>query len=214
MQKVNIVVGRFQPFTTGHYSCVEAAMNKRGLPTVICMINVPEDKVDLRHPFPSDMLTDLYGNIVFNNNPNIAGVVPVRNADIVKIGETLRKLGFKIASWTCGTDRFENYLNQAESYHDLAGLSDDFEVIKVPRDLEKDTSATKVRSCLLNDDRKGFLSMVPASTNDGNILYDALKEQIDKVYGKVEKRYRKISKLTLEERVLRLEKLLNKLTLT
>lgn len=25
MKKVNIVIGRFQPFTKGHYSCVDAA---------------------------------------------------------------------------------------------------------------------------------------------------------------------------------------------
>lgn len=206
MQKVNIVVGRFQPFTTGHYSCVKAAMNKRGLPTVICMISVPESKVDKRHPFPSDMLTNLYGGIVFKSNPSIAGVVPVQSADIVKIGETLRAFGFEIAAWTCGTDRFEDYSKKAERYHNRAGLSDDFEVIEVPRG-EEDVSATKVRSCLLNNDMEGFLSMIPASTKDGTALYNALKEQIDKVYGKVEKRYRThFAKLNLEERIAKLEK--------
>ena len=67
MKKVNIVVGRFQPFTKGHYSCVNAAKRVKGLPTVICMINVPEGKVDKRHPFPSDMLINLYGNLFKNN---------------------------------------------------------------------------------------------------------------------------------------------------
>ena len=61
MERVNIVIGRFQPFTAGHYSCVKAAMREKGLPTVICMIDVPESKVDKRHPFPSNMLINLYG---------------------------------------------------------------------------------------------------------------------------------------------------------
>lgn len=208
MKKVNIVIGRFQPFTSGHYSCVRAAMNRRGLPTVICMINVPESKVDKRHPFPSDMLIGLYSNI-FRNDPNIAAVVPIKSADIVKIGQDLRDMGFEIAAWTCGTDRYPSYSRMADKYHDMAGLSDDFEVIEVPRG-EEDISATKARNCLLNDDREGFLSMIPASSG-GNKLYDTLKEQIDKVYGVIEMclMRRTQAHKTLEERVYRLERLLN-----
>ena len=42
----------------------------------------------------------------------------------------------------------------ANSYHDVAGLSDDFEMIEVPRDekSEDNISATKVRNALLNND--------------------------------------------------------------
>ena len=39
MKKVNIVVGRFQPFTAGHYACITTAKKLRNLPTVICIIN-------------------------------------------------------------------------------------------------------------------------------------------------------------------------------
>lgn len=196
MQRVNIVVGRFQPFTKGHYSCVSAAKRVNGLPTIICMINVPEDKVDKRHPFPSDMLINLYGSL-FKNDNDIAGVVPVQSADIVKIGQTLRELGFEIASWTCGTDRYLDYSEKAAKYHDRAGLTDDFEVIKVSRDLEKDVSATKVRNCLLNDDIDGFMSMIPDGPNKDK-LYNDLKAQIDSVF-KFEGIKRYINKLLNEK---------------
>lgn len=200
MQKVNIIIGRFQPFTTGHYLCAMAAMRKKGLKTVVCMINVPEYKVDKRHPFPSDMLISLYNNL-FTDDSYIADVITVPSADIVKVGEILRSRDYQIAAWTCGTDRYPQYSVQAEKYHDRAGLSDDFEVIKVQRDLEKDVSATKARNCLLNDDKAGFLSMIPAGQNEDE-LYRTLKEQIDTVYGVNE---------SLLRRVLRLEKLVRKL---
>jgi hypothetical protein len=209
MEKVNIVIGRFQPFTTGHYSCAVAAMRKRGLRTVVCMINVPESKVDERHPFPSDMLISLYNNL-FTNDPYIAEVVTVPSADIVKVGEILRDHNYKIAAWTCGTDRYPEYSAKAARYHDRAGLTDDFEVIEVQRDPEKDVSATKVRNCLLNDDKDGCLSMIPpGSESDSDILYETLKRQIYKVYGKVERysRYRRMQP-TLEERVTQLERML------
>lgn len=183
MQRVNVCIGRFQPFTAGHYKCVEAAWKQKGLPTVICIINVSPEKVDQRHPFPSNMLADLYGDL-FSNDNKIAGVIPVKSANIVMIGQVLRDNGFEIASWTCGTDRFADYTKMSSRYHEQAGLTDDFEMIEVPRS-DEDISATKARNCLLNDDRAGFLSMIPAGSNEDE-LYSTLKEQIDSVYGKNE----------------------------
>ena len=185
MKKVNIVIGRFQPFTKGHYACVEAAMKKKNLPTVICIIDTPESKVDERHPFPSDMLTDLYGEF-FSHDEKIVGVVPVKNADIVKIGEELKKHDFEIASWTCGTDRIDSYTKMSTKYKEQAGLSDDFEMIEVYR-TDEDVSATKARQALLDDDKKAFYSMIPPvslSTRLRINLYDHLKKQIDKVHKK------------------------------
>lgn len=185
MKRVNIVIGRFQPFTKGHYACVEAAMNQKMLPTVICIIDTPESKVDERHPFPSDMLTDLYGEF-FSHDEKIVGVIPVKNADIVKIGEELKKHDFEIASWTCGTDRIDSYTKMSTKYKEQAGLSDDFEMIEVYR-TDEDVSATKARQALLDDDKKAFYSMIPQvslSTRLRINLYDHLKKQIDKVHKK------------------------------
>ena len=215
MKRVNIVVGRFQPFTAGHYVCVETAKKLKGLQTVICMINTPESKVDKRHPFTTDLLLYLY-NELFSNDPYIEKVVPVKNADIVAIGEELRRYGYEIAAWTCGTDRYDTYSSMASKYHDKAGLTDDFEVIEVKR-TDEDISATKARGYLLSDDKQAFFSMMPRSVKPSNEFFYSLKEQIDKVYNTPEPetkktRRRKLSEqYSLERRVARLEKLLYKL---
>lgn len=215
MKRVNIVVGRFQPFTAGHYVCVETAKKLKGLQTVICMINTPESKVDKRHPFTTDLLLYLY-NELFSNDPYIEKVVPVKNADIVAIGEELRRYGYEIAAWTCGTDRYDTYSSMASKYHDKAGLTDDFEVIEVKR-TDEDISATKARGYLLSDDKQAFFSMMPRSVKPSNEFFYSLKEQIDKVYNAPEPetkktRRRKLSEqYSLERRVARLEKLLYKL---
>ena len=60
MKKVNITIGRFQPFTKGHMKCVEAAYNELGIPTIVCMINVKDDKVDEKHPFPSSLIFSIF----------------------------------------------------------------------------------------------------------------------------------------------------------
>ena len=215
MKRVNIVVGRFQPFTAGHYVCVETAKKLKGLQTVICMINTPESKVDKRHPFTTDLLLYLY-NELFSNDPYIEKVVPVKNADIVAIGEELRRYGYEIAAWTCGTDRYDTYSSMASKYHDKAGLTDDFEVIEVKR-TDEDISATKARSYLLADDKQAFFSMMPRSVKPSNEFFYSLKEQIDKVYNAPEpetkktKRRKLSEQYSLERRVTRLEKLLYKL---
>ena len=112
---------------------------------------------------------------------DIADIITIRSADIVLIGEELRKRNYEIASWTCGTDRFETYNRMSTKYHEQAGLSDDFELIEVARS-DEDISATKVRNCLLEDDRSGFFLMMPKSVKRDDYLFDTLKEQIDKVY--------------------------------
>ena len=215
MKRVNIVVGRFQPFTAGHYVCVETAKKLKGLHTVICMINTPESKVDKRHPFTTDLLLYLY-NELFSNDPYIEKVVPVKNADIVAIGEELRRYGYEIAAWTCGTDRYDAYSSMASKYHDKAGLADDFEVIEVKR-TDEDISATKARGYLLADDKQSFFSMMPKSVKPSNEFFYSLKEQIDKVYSTPDPepkktRRRKLSEqYSLERRITRLEKLLHRL---
>ena len=201
MKRVNILVGRFQPFTKGHYVCVETAKKLKNLTTVICMIDTPESKVDKRHPFTTDLMLYTY-NSLFSNDPNIEKVVPVKNADIVKIADGLRNYGYEIASWTCGTDRYDSYSRMGYKYKEPAGLTDDFEVIEVKRG-DDDISATKARTCLLNNDKQAFDSFLPTGVTFTDEMFSELKQQIDKVYDVSENMKRN---LTLENRIALLEK--------
>ena len=226
MERVNLIVGRFQPFTKGHYFLVNAARRQKNLSSVICMILT--ETPDKKHPFPTTMLTDLYNDFFANDN-NIVEVIPVKSADIVKIGKLLKDKGYEIASWSCGSDRLAGYAKMANQYHDLAGLSDDFEMIEVPGDEKAvdNISATKVRNALLNNDRDTFDTLMPeGSVFNMSTMYGTLKDQIEKVYGitqpventtqpventthKVEnKRYKVKRNLVLEYRIRKLEKLL------
>lgn len=179
------MIGRFQPFTKGHYKCVEEAMRQKQYPTVIAMINTPDEKTDERHPFPSSLLLPLYQEL-FKRDNNILDIILVKRADIVKIGEELRKLGYEIASWTCGSDRIDPYTKMSDRYHDQAGLTDDFEMIEIFR-TDEDISATKVRQSLLDDDKQTFIKLMPSislSTSMKTDVYKTLQKQIKQVYEK------------------------------
>lgn len=216
MKKVNIIIGRFQPFTAGHYVCVTTANKKKKLPTVICMVDTPESKVDNRHPFPTSMLLNAYKKF-FDNDPLIKEVITVKSADIVNAAKALKERGYQIASWTCGTDRFSDYSKMAEKYHDAAGLSDDFECIEVPR-TDEDISATKARNCLLNDDKDGFFKLMPNDLEKSDELYNTLKAQMEAakdIEPKKKTAKKKASKesLVFEYRLARLTKKLERLEL-
>lgn len=183
-KKVNITIGRFQPFTNGHMKCVDKAWDELGIPTVVCMINVKEEKVDEKHPFPTSLILPLY-NDAFKKNNKIEKFVLVTNADIVKISETLAKDGYEIASWTCGTDRLEAYTNMADKYADKANLPWDFRMLEVKRG-DEDISATKVRAAILADDKKTFDKMTPFGTLNQHLrgdksVYEVLKKQLMRV---------------------------------
>lgn len=189
MKKVNITIGRFQPFTNGHLKCAEQAYKELGVPTIVCMINVKDEKVDAKHPFPTSLILPLY-NDAFKKNDIIEKFVLVSNADIVKIGEMLYQEGYEIVSWSCGTDRINEYSKMSEKYAERAHLSPDFKMIEIKR-TDEDISATKVRQALLADDKKAFDKMTPFGTLKQHLkgkdsIYEILKNQINAVMSKNE----------------------------
>ena len=183
---VNITLGRFQPFTNGHMACIDQAYAETGYPTIICMINTPDEKVDEKHPFPSSMLLPIYTEL-FAKNKKIEDIVLVKSANIVEIGEMLWEKGYQIGSWSCGTDRLAQYERMGKKYVEQAHLTSDFRMIEVKRS-DEDSSATKVRQALMDDDYKTFVAMTPLTSLkarlSGKECYNELREQVLKIYKK------------------------------
>lgn len=186
MKQINIIVGRFQPFTKGHMNCVFSAWKKFHIPTMIVMIDTPDSKVDEKHPFPSSMLLPIY-NELFRDYKEIEGVILTKNANIITIGQTLYDMGYEIKSWTCGTDRYDSYKKMSDKYKEDAHLSNDFELIEIKRS-DEDISATKVRKALLDNNYNSYINQMPFFSLRAHLktnLYNTLRNQLLKVYEKV-----------------------------
>lgn len=158
-EKVNLLVGRFQPMTSGHYKCMEyiyKKYNKRK--TVIGMIEVKEGKTDPeKRPFPTDVFINHYKNLleVGKDNSLVMDILKINSADIVKIKELFESFygsKYEIASWSCGSDRFNDYNRMASKY------TPEIQVIEIPR-TDDDVSATKVREALKEGDHKKFFDL-------------------------------------------------------
>jgi nicotinic acid mononucleotide adenylyltransferase len=168
MEKVNIVLGRFQPFTLGHLKCCTNTYKKTGLKTVLCIIDTI--KTDARHPFSTQLLWPAFKELV-NDYEEIQDIALVKCADIVKIKEILEKKDYEIVSFTCGTDRYNMYKKMCNRY------APEIKVIEIQRS-DDDISATQVRNSIKMDNKKTFEKLTPAPIHK---IYDKLKKSLDDV---------------------------------
>lgn len=172
MEKVNILMGRFQPITMGHIKCAETAWKEKGVKTILLIVDTTKE--DAKHPFATTMLISTYKKLN-KEFDYIADVIVVKSADIVKNIELCREAGYEPISWSCGTDRVDSYKKMIAKYGPQIGLADDFEVIEIKRS-DDDISATQVRNALLKGDTKTFEKLTPKSIHS---LYSKLKKNVD-----------------------------------
>lgn len=162
MTKVNIVVGRFQPFTLGHQSIVETLFKENGLPAVVCCIS--NKKFDSRHPFPDDLIkTEL--ETCYKSQKFFQDVIFIKSANIVEIGEELKKRNYEAHLWGCGVDRKTSYEKMVSNPKYTVNFPEDFKVFAISRDDSSEgidgISATKVREAIKNNDKESFKKMMP-----------------------------------------------------
>ena len=176
MKKVNICLGRFMPFTKGHYKMIEYGLKHNGLPTVIFMIS--NKKIDKRHPFPDELIQKEM-DMLKKSLEGIENTVYVSSADIVKLGQWCYENNYEPQFWITGSDRLAAYKRQAENpkYQDLGHFPSSFTTLEVPR-TDEDISATKVREAIMNDDLTTFKKMMPNGTEK---LFNEFKEALSQV---------------------------------
>lgn len=157
-QQVNFMVGRFQPFTSGHLYCIGKAAAYNTLPTVLCMIetSVPTPN----KPFTSDFLLPIYKELQKQLNATIADIVLVKSANIIEISETLDKLNYSPVLWICGSDRAEHYQKMLQKYASECHLDAFSRTFPVDR-ASYQISATNVREFISDGNFEDFIKHTP-----------------------------------------------------
>lgn len=186
MKQVNIIIGRFQPFTKGHKHIAETLFNENGLPSVIFYIS--PKKADARHPFSDGMVEEAI-KVTFKSDQKLfSACFPVRSADIVHIGEVLYSNGYEAVLLGCGADRADAYKKQVDNqkYRDKGHYTDNFKLYELPRHEESDDidgiSATKARNAIKNDDFNTFYNIMGVkSRNDALELFNKMKEEMSAI---------------------------------
>ena len=151
---MNVVTGRFNPFTAGHNKIVKQAKKETGLPTVILLVKGKHqakitDKNPLKTPEQIKMIKKSAGK-------NVIDVIEMDSAFITNFIDALRKNNYEPRYIYTGTDR----LNLAKSQLDKYGpaMETNIEVREIKR-TDEDISATKVRNAAKENDFETFKSM-------------------------------------------------------
>lgn len=175
LKRVNIFVGRFQPFTLGHGKVINALYKENGLKTIIFLIKAKKKKKDdeEKRPFDEDLQTKMI-NALKNTYP-IEDVIILPSASIDKMFNELRP-NYEPVLWGAGSDRMKSFGFQVnkEKYREDLGVLDNFKLFEIPR-TDDNISATKVRSALIDDDFDAFKSMTPKPIHK---MYNELKSKL------------------------------------
>lgn len=169
MEKVNILLSRFQPFTLGHLKCCTKVYKQRGIKTVLCVIDNVKPKESC--PFRTKAIWTGLKNIV-KNHEEIIDIVLIKSVDILKIGQAIGAKGYEIVSWCCGTDRFNDYSKMCKKY------TPSVEVIEIKRD-ESSISATQVRDAILKDKEDIFKELTPQELHKSYKRFKSSLEALD-----------------------------------
>lgn len=183
-EKVNIFVGRFQPFTLGHVKVLETLYKQNGYPVIVFLVKAKTAKKEDAIKRPYDVETQIQ---MFNNVQSeyrfLKEVIVVPSAAIDIMFNELRP-NYEPVLWGTGTDRMKayGYMVNNDKYRQELGVLPEFGLYEIQRG-DDDISATKVRQALSDGNVKEFNKMTPRSLHG---MFNDLKEKLDASFAAME----------------------------
>lgn len=176
-EKVNMFVGRFQPFTLGHAKVLETIHKQNGYPVVVFLVKAAKAQKDdaAKRPYDTETQIGMFMHVQ-KQYPFLKEIFVIPSAGIDLMFNEMRPK-YEPVLWGTGTDRFKTYGYQVnnDKYREALGVLPEFGLFEIKRD-DDDISATKVREALLNDDKKTFEKTTPKSLH---AMYSELKQKLE-----------------------------------
>lgn len=169
LKKVNIVAGRYQPFTKGHIKVFKELYKQNGYPIVICIVRGKKSNME-KNPFSEDLQLAMFSSLQ-KQFKFLEAAVTISNAAIDSIYNELRPT-YEPVLWGAGSDRIKSYDNMVNKYREELDSLPEFQMHEIKR-TDSNISASKVREALKIEDEKTFNSFTPKSIHK---FYDELKE--------------------------------------
>ena len=155
MKNATLIIGRFQPFHSGHAKIVDKA---RGLGDEVVIVTIERGTLSRDYPFPNSLL----GFTIASRYP-WAHLMYFKNGNLVECKEIIKEVkGLNVTRILCGPDRFASYDLQSKKY-DL-----DIEVLKIPEIYN--IRGTKVREAIKNEDIEEFTRMMGVEDPEASLM--------------------------------------------
>lgn len=177
-EKVNMFVGRFQPFTLGHAKVLQSLHDQNGLPVIVFLVKTKTVKKEdaFKRPYDEAMQMKMF-KAVQKQYKFLKDILIVPYAGIDTLFNELRPK-YEPVLWGTGTDRIAAYSAQAykDTYREQLSVLPEFGMHEIQRTGD-DISATAVRNAMIANDTKEFERMTPRSLHS---MYSTLKAQLEK----------------------------------
>lgn len=156
--RVNLLIGKFQPFNNGHFKMCTRLKKENGLPVFLCVVH-PGDDESKKYPFPLELIKKSIGSLTSENPSLFSGYKIIPNnlleEAMLSVCEETNPISVCV-----GESDFENTILQREwirKKYDLNG--GDIEIFKTP----KWSDNNQVRDSIKNGDFQTFKNSVPKS---------------------------------------------------
>jgi cytidyltransferase-like protein len=183
-QKVNMFVGRFQPFTLGHAKVLQSLHDQNGLPVVVFLVKSKTAKKEdaYKRPYDEAMQMKMF-KAVQREYKFLKDIIVVPFAAIDTLFNELRPQ-YEPVLWGTGTDRMAAYSSQAykDTYREQLNVLPEFGMHEIHR-TDDDISATAVRNAMMADNKAEFERMTPKSLHG---MYPVLQSELLKSIAAVE----------------------------
>jgi len=170
-QKVNIVIGKFQPFNNGHLKMCTRLKKENNLPVFLCVVH-PGSEPGSKYPFSEDLIRKAIGSLTSENNKLFAGY-EIITSNLLEDALNAVVKHANPSSICIGERDFENMVLQREwirNKYDLEG--DDIEIYKTPQW----SNNNDIRKCVKDGDFQQFRNKVPKSIA---VLFNEFSKQIN-----------------------------------
>ena len=158
-EKVNILVGNFQPISLGHIKAAQQLFDKNGFPVILIAIN--QDKLTEKSPFSTRLTTTLLNKVKMEYPNLIKDIKVISKGKIESILSSLRP-EFEPILWGTSERKINDYLLEMDyiKRRELPlRLSGEFKLVQ----LEKYIKSEQVLDSIKSENLAEFKKLVPQS---------------------------------------------------
>ena len=157
IQKVNLIIGRFQPFHNGHMKMIDTLMDKNGLPSIVAVVHPGNNKSD-NSPFEEELVSKYMEGLAKDSPQKVHGYFMVNRGLLGPICSKAKELGYLPVAIGSGEDRSDDYKKQFDFLKKIGGdFPESLELIETPRS----HTGSDIRGYLDNEDFLAFKKSVP-----------------------------------------------------
>jgi len=157
-QKVNLIIGKFQPFNNGHFKMCSRLKKENNLPVFLCVVH-PGGEPSQKYPFTEDVIRKSIGSLTSENNKLFAGY-DIIQSDLLEDALNCVVKHANPVSVCIGERDFQNMVLQREWVRDKYDLEGgDIEIFKTPQWADN----KEIRNYVMNGDFQQFKNRVPKS---------------------------------------------------